>query len=230
MTLLMKVVLFGATGMVGQGALRECLRDPDVETVLAVGRAATGQNHPKLSELVHKDMHDFSAIAGDLTGYDACLFCLGITSAGMSEADYRRVTYDIALSAANTLVERNPTMTFIFVSGAGTDASEQGRTMWARVKGQTENAIARLPFKATYMFRPGIIQPLHGIQSKTASYRILYVALAPLMWFLKLAWPSMITTTERVGRAMLEVAKRGSDKHILENRDINAVALPLLAA
>lgn len=222
----MRVVLFGATGMVGQGALRECLLDPDVEAVLTVGRAATGQSHPKLSEITHNDMHDFSAIASDLGGYDACLFCLGITSAGMSEADYKRVTYDIALAAASTLVEKNPAMTFIFVSGAGTDASEQGRTMWARVKGQTENAIARLPFKATYMFRPGIIQPLHGIQSKTVSYRVLYVVFTPLMWLLKVAWPSIITTTERVGRAMLEVAKRGSQKHVLENRDINEIAEP----
>jgi uncharacterized protein YbjT (DUF2867 family) len=226
----MKVVLFGATGMVGQGALRECLLDPDVEAVLTVGRAATGRSDPKLRELVHKDMHDFSSVAAELTGYDACLFCLGITSAGMSEADYKRVTYDIAMAAATTLCEKNPSMTFIFVSGAGTDASEQGRTMWARIKGQTENAIARLPFKATYMFRPAIIQPLHGIQSKTASYRILYAALSPLMWFLKRASPSVITTTERVGRAMLEVAKHGSDQHILENGDINAIAAPLARA
>lgn len=226
----MKVVLFGATGMVGQGALRECLLDPDVEAVLAIGRATTGQSHPKLREIAHKDMHDFRAIASELGGYDACLFCLGITSAGMTEADYKRITYDIALAAANALVEKNPAMTFIFVSGAGTDASEKGRSMWARVKGQTENAIARLPFKATYMFRPGIIQPLHGIQSKTASYRILYVVFTPLMWLLKVAWPSIITTTERVGRAMLEVAKRGTDKHILENRDINEIAVPLLSS
>lgn len=221
----MKVVLFGATGMVGQGALRECLLDPEVESVLAIGRASTGQTHPKLRELVHKDMHDFSAVAGELGGYDACLFCLGITSAGMTEADYTRITYDIALAAANALVEKSPGMTFIFVSGAGTDASEQGRTMWARVKGKTENAISRLPFKASYMFRPGIIRPLHGIQSKTTSYRLLYIAFTPLMWLLKVAWPSIITTTERVGLAMLEVAKRGTDKHILENRDINAIAL-----
>jgi uncharacterized protein YbjT (DUF2867 family) len=226
----MKVVLFGATGMVGQGALRECLLDPDVEAVLTVGRGATGQQHAKLVEIVHTDMHDFSGIADRLTGYDACLFCLGITSAGLNEAEYRRITYDIAMAAATTLAEKNPGMTFVFVSGTGTDATEQGRTMWARVKGQTENAIARLPFKATYMFRPGIIQPLHGIQSKTASYRLLYVAFTPLMWLLKLAWPSIITTTERVGKAMLEVAKRGSDKHILENRDINAIALPLSKA
>jgi uncharacterized protein YbjT (DUF2867 family) len=225
----MKVVLFGATGMVGSGALRECLLDPDVEAVLTVGRAPTGQSHAKLRELVHKDMHDFSAVAGELAGYDACFFCLGITSAGMTEADYKRITYDIALAAANTLVEKNPDMTFIFVSGGGTDASEQGRSMWARVKGQTENAIARLPFKATYMFRPAIIQPLHGSQSKTTSYRILYAVFAPLMWLLKVTWPSIITTTERVGRAMLEVAKRGSTRHILENRDINEIAVPLLA-
>jgi uncharacterized protein YbjT (DUF2867 family) len=137
----MKVILFGATGMVGQGALRECLLDPEVEAVLTVGRSATGQQHAKLRELVHKDLLSYSAIEGELAGYDACFFCLGVTSAGMSEAEYTRVTYDIALAAAQTLVRTSPGMTFIFVSGLGTDSTEQGRTMWARVKGRTENAL-----------------------------------------------------------------------------------------
>src|SRR5579864_1453935 len=178
----MKVILFGATGMVGQGVLRECLRDPRVEAVLAVGRSATGQSHPKLSELVQQDLFAYSANEARLKGYDACFFCLGVSSAGMSEADYRHITYDLTLAAAETLVRLNPAMTFIYVSGAGTDSSERGSSMWARVKGATENALLRLPFKAAYMFRPGVIRPLHGIRSKTPLYRAFYMAAAPLLW------------------------------------------------
>jgi uncharacterized protein YbjT (DUF2867 family) len=200
----MKVILFGATGMVGQGVLRECLLDREVERVLTVVRRATGQRHSKLVELVHGNFFDFSAIEPQLSGYDACLFCLGVSSAGMSEDAYRRVTYDITLEAANTLVRRNAAMTFIYVSGAGTDSSEQGRTMWARVKGQTEDALLRLRFNAAYMFRPGFIQPLHGISSRTRAYRVL--------------------TTEQVGRAMLRAAKQGAPKAVLEAPDIIALA------
>ena len=137
----MKVILFGATGMVGQGALRECLLDPGVEAVLAVGRRATGESSPKLREIVVDDMSDLSPVSGQLSGYDACFFCLGISSAGMTEADYRRVTYDIAVTAAQILVARSPGLTFVFVSGRGADSTERGRLMWARVKGETENAI-----------------------------------------------------------------------------------------
>jgi uncharacterized protein YbjT (DUF2867 family) len=160
------VVLFGATGMVGQGVLRECLQDPSVERVLAIGRSAAGQRHDKLRELVVRDFADFSSIERDLSGYDACFFCLGITSAGMSEADYRRVTYDIAMAAARALVKLNPGMTFIFVSGAGADSSEKGRVMWARVKGQTENALLALPFKGVYVFRPAAISRCMGSDRK----------------------------------------------------------------
>jgi uncharacterized protein YbjT (DUF2867 family) len=219
----MKVILFGATGMVGQGVLRECLLDPDVERVLAVGRSPTGQQHAKLQELVHKDLSDFSTVEESLTGYDACFFCLGISSAGMTEEEYRRVTYDIAMAAARTLVRLNPDMTFIFVSGAGTDSTEKGRTMWARVKGETENALSRLPFKATYMFRPAFIQPMHGATSKTESYRLLYRVLGPLFPVIKALFPKYVTTTEAVGRAMLRVAKRGAPQRVLENQDIHAL-------
>src|SRR5579864_7886858 len=146
----MKAILFGATGMVGKSVLRECLNDPDVERVLAVGRRASGETHDKLRELVHADLTDYSAVADQLAGYDACFFCLGVSSAGMSEADYRRVTYDIAVAAARALVDRNPGMTFIFVSGAGTDSTGKSGSMWARVKGETENAILALPFKGKY--------------------------------------------------------------------------------
>lgn len=220
----MKVILFGATGMVGQGVLRECLRDDGVERVLAIGRSATGQQHAKLRELVHKDLMDYSAIEGELSGYDACFFCLGVSSAGMSEQDYTRVTYELTLAAARVLARLNPDMTFIYVSGAGTDSTEKGRAMWARVKGRTENALLGLPFKAKYMFRPGFIQPLHGIVSKTKLYRALYAVMAPLYPVWKALFPKYVTTTEQVGRAMLRVAREGAPKPVVENSDINALA------
>jgi uncharacterized protein YbjT (DUF2867 family) len=218
------VILFGATGMIGQGVLRECLLDPDVTRVLSVARSSTGQHDDKLRELLHEDFTNFSAVERELTGYDACFFCLGVSSAGMSEADYARVTYDFTLAAARLLAKANPEMTFIYVSGAGTDSSEKGRSMWARVKGRTENALLALPFKAKFMFRLGFIQPMHGIVSKTRLYRVLYAAIAPLVPLLKAAFPSAITTTERVGRAMLALAKRGGGKTLLENADVNALA------
>lgn len=219
----MKVILFGATGMVGQGVLRECLLDPQVERVLSIGRSATGQVHAKLRELIRKDLLDLSAIEADLSGFDACFFCLGVSSAGMKEQDYRRVTFDITLAVAQTLARLNPTMAFVYVSGAGTDSSERGRSMWARVKGQTENALLRLPFKAAVMFRPGGIVPLHGITSKTRLYRMLYAVTRPLWPVLHSAFPQFVTTTEQVGRAMIRVAAHGAPKPILETRDINAL-------
>jgi uncharacterized protein YbjT (DUF2867 family) len=219
----MKVILFGATGMVGQGVLRECLLDPDVTDVLAVGRSTTGQQHPKLREIVHRDLLDFAGIEKDLSGYDACFFCLGVSSLGMSEERYRHVTYDIALAAARTLVKLNPDMTFVYVTGASTDSTEQGRVMWARVKGKTENNLMKLPFKAAYMFRPGAIQPLHGIRSKTAWVQTIYDLTAPFLTWLHRVAPKYVTTTEQIGRAMLLVAKRGYPKPILENEDINRV-------
>jgi uncharacterized protein YbjT (DUF2867 family) len=218
-----KVILFGATGMVGQGVLRECLLDPDVERVLAVGRRPSGQAHQKLRQLV-TDLSDFSTVAVELTGYDACFFCLGVSSAGMTEQDYRRVTYDIAMAAAQTLVERNPAMTFIFVSGLGADSTGQGRTMWARVKGQTENALRRLPFKATYIFRPAFIQPLHGITSRTKWLGMFYSVAGPLYPLLKAIVPKYVTTTEQIGRAMIAVAAHGAPTPVLENNDINAIS------
>jgi uncharacterized protein YbjT (DUF2867 family) len=218
-----KVILFGATGMVGQGALRECLADPEVDGVLAVVRSGTGQSHPKLVELIHRDFTDFTAIEAGLAGYDACLFCLGTSAAGMSEADYRRVTYDFALAAARTLLRLNPAMTFIYVSGEGTDGTAKGRTMWARVKGETENALLGLGFGAAYMFRPGIIRPGKGIVSKTPLYRTLYAVMAPLFPVLKAAAPNLMTTTEVLGRAMLRAAKSGAPAAVLDTRAINAL-------
>jgi uncharacterized protein YbjT (DUF2867 family) len=219
----MRIILFGTTGMVGLGVLRECLLDQQVELVLSIGRTRTGQQHPKLREILQPDLFDLTGIESQLRGFDACFFCLGVSSAGMTEAAYRRMTYDLTVTVAQTLVRLNPTMTFVYVSGAGTDSSERGRTMWARVKGATENALLRLPFKAAYMFRPGAIRPLHGIRSKTASYRILYMLMAPLLPLLQRAFPKYVTTTEQMGRAMLHAARTGAPKSILESADINAL-------
>lgn len=216
----MNIVLFGATGMIGQGVLRECLLDPDVQRVVSVGRSATGQQHPKLREIVHRDLHDFSAIEPELTGFDACFFCLGIASAGMSEEDYSRVTYGIAAAAGETLARLNPNMTFIFVSGAGADSTESGRIMWARVKGKAENAILRMPFRGAFVFRPAFVQPLHGIRSRTKLYRVLYTVVGPLIPLIRRFFPGSVTTTVEVGRAMLNVARTGAPKRILESKDI----------
>jgi uncharacterized protein YbjT (DUF2867 family) len=218
----MKVLLFGATGMVGQGVLRECLQDPGVEQVAALGRSATGVQHPKLVDIRHADLANYAGIEDRLHGFDACFFTLGVSSAGMKEADYDRVTYGFTLAAGETLGRLNPGMAFIYVSGAGTDSTERGRTMWARVKGCTENALLRLPLNA-YMFRPGFIQPLDGIQSKTQLYRVLYKIVGPLGPLLRRAFPSLILTTREIGQAMIAVARQGYEKHILEVKDIRRV-------
>jgi uncharacterized protein YbjT (DUF2867 family) len=218
----MKVILFGATGMVGQGVLRECLLDSDVEGVLVVGRSAIVQQHEKLNQIVVKDLTDLSSVESKLCGYDACFFCLGVSSVGMSEDDYRRVTYDLTSNVAATLVRLSPKMTFIYVSGAGTDSTEHGRVMWARIKGKTENALLAMPFNAAYMFRPGYIQPMHGIRTKTRLYGAIYAIVAPLYPVLKTIFPRHVTTTEQLGRAMLSVAKTGFRKQVLESSDINA--------
>ena len=212
--------------MVGQGVLRECLLDPDVQLVQSIGRSVTRVKHAKLREIAHPDLWHYTSIEAALSGFDACFFCLGVTSAGMKEEDYARVTYGITMAAAETLSRLNPQMTFIYVSGAGTDSSEQGRTMWARVKGKTENALLRLPFRAAYMFRPGIIVPMHGVRSKTASYRFFYSVMGPLLPLLRRAFPRQILTTEQIGRAMLAVARHGAPKRILESKDISAIVHP----
>ncbi len=219
----MKVMLFGATGMVGKGVLRECLNDPAVERVLAVGRHPTGEQHGKLRELILPDVADLSGKEADLAGWDACFFCLGVSSAGMSEEQYRKVTYDLTLAVARTLVFINPAMTFTYVSGMGTDSTERGRVMWARVKGKTENDLLRLGFKAAYMFRPGFIIPLHGIKSRTTWTRIFYMVTAPLQPVFKALFPRMATTTEQLGRAMLAVATKGYLRHVLDTKDINGL-------
>ena len=219
----MNVLLFGATGMVGQGVLRESLLDPDVQLVQIVGRTAAGVQHPKLREIMHRDLRNYVSIEKGLSGFDACFFCLGVSSSGVKEEEYEAVTYGITLAAAETLCRLNPQMTFIYVSGAGTDSSERGRTMWARVKGRTENALLRLPFAAAYMFRPGLIQPLHGVKSGTAIYRIFYSLFKPLLPLLRVAFPNQVLTTEDIGQAMLIAAKHGNPKRILETKDIRAL-------
>jgi uncharacterized protein YbjT (DUF2867 family) len=219
-----KVILFGATGMLGQGALRACLRDEGVSDVLAIGRSPTGRQDAKLREIRHEDFADFSTIAAEFDGCDACLFCLGVSSVGMSEADYRRVTYDYTLAAARTIAERSPNATFLYVSGARTDSSARGRSMWARVKGETENALLELLPNA-YMLRPGYIQPVHGARSKTRLYRVLYTLLGrPLYPVLRRLFPRNVTTTDELARVMLDIARRGAPKRILETADIHAVA------
>jgi len=222
----LKIILFGASGMVGQGVLRECLLDPDVEGVLAIVRSPLGQpqgREKKVREIIHSDFADFSAVEDQWRGYDACFFCLGVSSLGMREKDYAHVTKDFTLAAAESLSRVNPDMTFFYVSGTGTDSTERGHVMWARVKGETENRLLKMPFKGVYMFRPGFIQPLHGIKSKTALYRIPYLFMGPFIPLLKALFPKIVTTTEQVGRAMIRIAKQGASKRLLENVDINAL-------
>jgi uncharacterized protein YbjT (DUF2867 family) len=218
------VLIFGATGMVGQGVLRECLRAADVERLQSVGRTASGQRHPKVLEVIHPDLWNYGDIEPLLQNFDACFFCLGVSSSGMSELQYTRITYNLTLAAAQTLARLNPRMTFVYVSGAGTDSTEQGRSMWARVKGRTENALLALPFKAVFLLRPGLIQPMHGARSKTASYRLLYGLSKPLLPVLRRLFPNSVLTTEIIGQAMLAVARHGAPKAVLEAADISAAA------
>ncbi len=213
----MKVVIFGATGMVGQGVLRESLLAQDVEAVLAVVRTPTGVRHPKLREVTLADFADLGPIEGELAGYDACFYCLGASSVGMDEAAYTRVSYDFPLAAARTLARLNPDLTFVYVSGAGTDPA--GRQMWQRVKGRTENEIAEM-FPNGYAFRPGIIRPTHGATSKTRLYDLGYTVLSPLLSLLERVAPAYVTSTDRLGRAMLRAARTGFGTRIVERRDL----------
>jgi uncharacterized protein YbjT (DUF2867 family) len=222
----MNVIIFGATGMVGQGVLHECLRDDRVERVLVVGRtpvASVGVEDPKVREIVRADLTDLGDIEDELSGYDACFFCLGVSSVGMKEDAYRRITYDLTMAAARPLARLSPGMTFTYVSGVGTDSSERGRSMWARVKGKTENDLIAL-FPHSYMFRPGYIRPMPGVVSKTVWYRALYAVLSPLHPVLERLIPGQVTTSEELGRAMIEVAVSGADTRVLGPREFNAVA------
>ncbi len=222
----MKVNVFGATGMVGQGVLRECLAASDVEQVVTVGRTPTGQQHPKLRELVHAEMWDYANVEEELAGFDACFFCIGVTSSGMAEKQYTHMTYDLTLAAATMLVRRNPQMVFVYVSGAGADSSETSRTMWERVRGRTENALLKLPFRGVHIFRPGMIQPMFGVKSKTASYRWFYTLTKPLLPLLRAMLPDQILSTPQMGQAMLNAVRHGAPKRVLEAADINALSKP----
>ena len=221
---MMNVLILGSTGMVGQGVLRECLMDDGVTRVVTLGRSPTGQSHQKLREVVHGELLNLRPIQSQLTGLDACFYCLGASATGLSEADYTQINYVLTLSVAETLVRIDPDMTFVYVSGAGTDSSEHGRTMWARVKGRTENALLRLPFKAAYMLRPGLIIPMHGIKSKTRLYRAFYLLLGPMLPLMKKFFPRSIITTEQLGRVMLRLARSGYTKPIVETADLAALS------
>jgi len=219
-----KVVLFGASGMVGGGVLLECLDDPRVASVLVVGRRACGVTHPKLTEILHPDFFDYAPLAPRFRDVDACFFCLGVSAAGLTEAEYTRRTYDLTLSAARALAAASPRLVFVYVSGAGTDSTERGRVMWARVKGRTENALLALPIRGAYMVRPGFIQPMRGVRSGTPLYRVFYVVLGPLLPALRRMFPRQITTTVAVGRAMIALAAHGDKKKVLDPEDINRLA------
>lgn len=219
----MNVLLFGATGMVGQGVLRECLLDSDVASAVSIGRSTMNVSDPKLREIIHADLTNYAPIESQLSGFDACFFCLGISSAALTEEQYTRITYDITVRAAETLSRLNPGMTFVYASGKGTDSSEHGRIMWARVKGRTENTLLRLPFKAAFMFRPGVIVPRFGARSRTALYRIPYTLTRPFLPLLLRAFPNQVLTTNEIGQAMLLVARRGAPKKILETGDIRSL-------
>ncbi|MFL6672866.1 MAG: NAD-dependent epimerase/dehydratase family protein [Massilia sp.] len=221
----MKVLIFGATGMVGQGALRECLAAPDVELVKTIGRTPTGERHPKLRELVHAEMWQYEGMEDELSGFDACFFCIGVSAAGahMDEHKYTHITHDMTLAVANALLRLDPRMVFIYVSGAGADSTEKSTVMWERVRGKIENALLALPFRAVYIFRPGMIQPLGGIKSKTPAYRIFYSLFKPVLPLLRAALPTQIVTTAQMGRAMLNAVRRGAPKRVLESPDISAL-------
>jgi uncharacterized protein YbjT (DUF2867 family) len=207
--------------MIGQAVLRECLVDPGVSKVVTVGRRPTGHAHPKLNELVRPDLAALGPIEPQLAGFDACIFTLGVSALGMTEPEYTRLTYDLTTSVARTLLRTSPELTFIYVSGAGTDGSEKGRAMWARVKGRTENALLSMPFKSAYMFRPGAVIPVKGVRSSVSWYNAAYVVLKPLYPVLRRLAPNMITTSERLARAMIAVARNGYPTHVLEMADIN---------
>jgi len=217
----MNVLIFGATGMLGQAVVGECLRDRGVERVIIVGRRPTGLSDAKIVEIIESDVSHLAPHESLLRDVDACFFCLGVTSLGLSEAEYSRLTYDLTLAVARALVRINLHMTFMYVSGAGTDSTERGRSMWARVKGRTENALLALGFHAAYMFRPGAVIPLHGIRSRTSWYNTVYTLIRPLAAPLTRLAPTMVTTSDRLARAMLAVARDGYSSPILESSDIN---------
>jgi len=220
MTNKIKAIVLGATGMVGEGVLHECLKHPEVESVLVINRKTCGVHHEKLKEIIHKDFLDFSSIENQLSGYNACYFCMGVSSIGMNEKDYTRITYDLTLHVASTLLKYNNDMTFCYVSGVGTDSTEKGRSMWARVKGKTENDLMKLPFKAVYNFRPGFIKPTPGLKNVYKSYKYF----TPFYPALRKLFPNHVTTLEEIGLAMIYAKLKGYEKQIIECKDIVKLA------
>jgi len=215
-----RAIITGASGMVGEGVLHECLHHPDVEKVLVIGRKPCGTTHPKLTEVIHKDFFNLTPIKDQLNGYNACYFCMGVSSVGMKEPEYSRLTFDLTLHMATLLSEMNKDMTFCYVSGAATDSSEKGKSMWARVKGKTENALLALPFRQAFMFRPGYMHPTPGLQNTLKYYK--YITwMYPL---LKAIYPKGVSTLADLGQAMLAVTLNGYEKKVLEVVDIKAVA------
>jgi uncharacterized protein YbjT (DUF2867 family) len=210
--------------MIGGGALLECLADDRVTAVQAISRSPTGVSHPKLTEVLHRDFFDLQPVADRLRGCDACFYCLGVTAVGLDEAAYSRATYDLTLVAAKAYLAANPSGTFCYISGAGADSTERGRTMWARVKGRTENALLKLGFARVYVIRPGFIQPVKGVRSKTAWYQAFYTTVAPLSPLIRLLLPGVATTTAALGRALIALAAAGFPKAIITTRDINRLA------
>ena len=210
------VIVFGASGMVGEGVLLTALDHEDVASVLVIGRSPCKVAHQKLKEIIHDDFFDFKSIEEQLSGYDACYFCLGVSSVGMKESEYTRITYDLTMHVAKVLSRCNSSMTFCYVSGTGTDGSERGRIMWARVKGRTENDLASLPFKAVYSFRPGLIKPISGQRHVKAIFKV--VAWPFPVW--KLLFPGTVCTLADIGHAMINVSLHGYEKRVLENKDI----------
>jgi len=220
----MKVIITGATGMIGKGVLLECLDSPEVNEILVITRNSLNMDHPKLKEIIHHDFSDYSDIKERLSGFDACFFCLGISAVGLKEDEYRRITYDFALALARTLVNQNPGMTFTYVSGVGTDSTEKGRVMWAKVKGKTENDLLKLGFRQAYMFRPGMIVPKRGVETRTPLYRFMYRYFMWLVNLIKIFSPKSVVDTVLIGRAMINAVAKGYSKNILTPADILELA------
>lgn len=224
----MKVAILGATGMIGQGVLRECLADNDIDAVVAIGRSASGVAHAKLTEALHpnlaEELLDPAVLEKEIAGVRALFFCLGVPSAGKSEDEYRRITYDLTLAVATAMATANPGATFVYISGAGADSTERGRVMWARVRGATENALLAMADLRTYIVRPGFVQPRHGATSRVTLYRWIYRVAGPLYPLVRRAIPNYATTTENIGRAMIALARTGSKERILLSRQVNELA------
>lgn len=219
-TATISVIITGATGMVGEGVLNECLLHNEVERILVINRKPCGITHSKLTEIIHADFYDLSAIKNQLAGYNACFFCLGVSSVGMKEEQYHRLTYDLTMGVAKTLAALNSGMTFCYISGAGTDSTEKGKSMWARVKGKTENDLMKLPFKQVYNFRPGVLEPAKGAKNVLRLYKYL----AWLMPLVKMLAPKYVSTLKQLGTAMINAVTKGYAKQILEIKDIHALA------